>query len=340
MGAAYRIACILPVRCRVLAKCNDAGRSSPWSPSPRSWRASTSSSSTSRSRTSAADFGGASVGGLSWVLNAYAIVFAALLVPAGRLADRVGRRRGFLAGLALFSLGSALCGLAPSVAMLVAARVLQAAGAALLVPTSLALLLPEFEPRERPAGDRDLGRRRRRGRRGRPAARRPARAGRLAARVPRQPARRRLGAVARRAAADRDARPERAGPARLARHRAARGVASARSRSASCRRPSGAGATRARSPRSRGAAAGLALFARALRAPPLARRRPGDAARALVRDGQRRRDPVLGRVRRDAALQRAVHDRRLGASRSCAPASQLAPGPALAAITAVARRAG
>ncbi len=98
-----------------------------------------------------ADFGGASVGALSWVLNAYAIVFAALLVPAGRLADRTGRRRGFLGGLALFVLGSALCGLAPSVEALVAARVLQAAGAALLVPTSLALLLPEFEPRDRPA---------------------------------------------------------------------------------------------------------------------------------------------------------------------------------------------
>ena len=98
-----------------------------------------------------ADFGGASVGELSWVLNAYAIVFAALLVPAGRLSDRAGRRRGFLGGLTLFVLGSALCGLAPSVALLVAARVLQAAGAALLVPTSLALLLPEFEPRDRPA---------------------------------------------------------------------------------------------------------------------------------------------------------------------------------------------
>src|SRR5919199_2075635 len=47
---------------------------------------------------------------LSWVLNAYAIVFAALLVPAGRLADRAGRRRGFFGGLALFVAGSALCG--------------------------------------------------------------------------------------------------------------------------------------------------------------------------------------------------------------------------------------
>src|SRR3954470_22974811 len=52
------------------------------------------------------DFGGASVSGLSWVLNAYAIIYAALLVPAGRLADRVGRKRGFLAGLLLFVIGS------------------------------------------------------------------------------------------------------------------------------------------------------------------------------------------------------------------------------------------
>src|SRR5215213_4803090 len=98
-----------------------------------------------------ADLGGGSVGELSWVLNAYAIVFAALLVPAGRLADRAGRRRGFLGGLAVFVAGSVLCGLAPSVTTLVAARVVQATGAAFLMPTSLALLLPEFEPRERPA---------------------------------------------------------------------------------------------------------------------------------------------------------------------------------------------
>ena len=99
----------------------------------------------------ARDFGDADVAELSWVLNTYAIVFAALLVAAGRLADRVGRRRGFLAGLGLFLLGSALCGLAPSVETLVAARVLQATGAAVLLPTSLALLLPEFPPAERAA---------------------------------------------------------------------------------------------------------------------------------------------------------------------------------------------
>jgi EmrB/QacA subfamily drug resistance transporter len=95
------------------------------------------------------DFAGTSVSSLSWVLNAYAIVFAALLVSAGRLADRHGRRRAFLWGLAVFVLGSALCGVAPSVETLVGARVIQAIGAALLLPTSLALLLPEFEPEER-----------------------------------------------------------------------------------------------------------------------------------------------------------------------------------------------
>ena len=84
------------------------------------------------------------------MFNAYNIVFAALLVPAGRLADLLGRRRMFFVGLGLFMAASAACGLAPSVEVLVGARVLQAAGAAVLVPTSLGLLLPEF-PIERRA---------------------------------------------------------------------------------------------------------------------------------------------------------------------------------------------
>jgi EmrB/QacA subfamily drug resistance transporter len=75
------------------------------------------------------------------VLNAYTIVFAAVLVPAGRWADRVGRRRIFVAGLAGFSLGSALCALSPGVPELIAARMIQAAGAGLMVPASLSLLL-------------------------------------------------------------------------------------------------------------------------------------------------------------------------------------------------------
>jgi EmrB/QacA subfamily drug resistance transporter len=95
-------------------------------------------------------FPGSSVSSLSWVLNAYSIVFAALLVPAGALADRFGRRRAFIGGLLVFALGSLLCGVAPSAQTLVAARVLQALGAAFLIPTSLALLLPEFAPSRRP----------------------------------------------------------------------------------------------------------------------------------------------------------------------------------------------
>jgi EmrB/QacA subfamily drug resistance transporter len=95
------------------------------------------------------DFHGTSLASLSWILNAYAIVFAALLVPAGRWADRTGRKRAFLIGLALFTLSSAACAAAPSVGVLIAARVAQAAGAALLMPTSLGLLLPEFPPERR-----------------------------------------------------------------------------------------------------------------------------------------------------------------------------------------------
>ena len=94
-------------------------------------------------------FPDASLAWLSWVLNAYNIVFAALLVPAGRLADLLGRRRLFFVGLARVRRRLGLCGLAPSVEVLVAARVLQAAGAALLVPTSLGLLLPEFPLEQR-----------------------------------------------------------------------------------------------------------------------------------------------------------------------------------------------
>ena len=91
-----------------------------------------------------ADFADTSLPTLSWVINGYGVVFAAALIPAGRLADRVGRRRVFLAGIAVFLLASAACGLAPDPAVLIAARVVQAVGAAAVMPTSLALLLPEF----------------------------------------------------------------------------------------------------------------------------------------------------------------------------------------------------
>ena len=97
-----------------------------------------------------ADFGGASVGALSWVLNAYAIVFAALLVPAGRLADRAGRRAASSAAWRCSRSAPRCAGWRRRWRRSSPPASLQAAGAALLVPTSLALLLPEFEPRDRP----------------------------------------------------------------------------------------------------------------------------------------------------------------------------------------------
>src|SRR3954447_9058693 len=95
-------------------------------------------------------FGGTSLANLSWILNGYTIVFASLLVPLGRAADRLGRKRFFIGGLLLFVLSSALAAAAPSIEALVAARVVQAVGAAALMPTSLALLLAEI-PLERRA---------------------------------------------------------------------------------------------------------------------------------------------------------------------------------------------
>ncbi|GLW04213.1 hypothetical protein Slala05_78430 [Streptomyces lavendulae subsp. lavendulae] len=94
-------------------------------------------------------FDGSGLGSLSWILNGYAIAFAALLVVAGRVADRSGHKPVFLTGLAVFTLASVGCALAPDVGTLVAARLVQAAGAALLMPTSLALLLDTTAPEKR-----------------------------------------------------------------------------------------------------------------------------------------------------------------------------------------------
>jgi EmrB/QacA subfamily drug resistance transporter len=96
------------------------------------------------------EYHGADLSSLSWVLNGYTIVFAAVLVPAGRWADLVGRRRLFVAGLIVFSVGSLCCGLAPGVAALIAARVIQAVGAGLMVPASLSLLLAVVPAAARP----------------------------------------------------------------------------------------------------------------------------------------------------------------------------------------------
>ncbi|APB00196.1 Tetracenomycin C resistance and export protein [Nocardia seriolae] len=94
---------------------------------------------------------GSSLANLSWVLNGYAIAYAALLIPAGRLSDRLGRKNGFLIGLAVFTLASALCAVAPTLWLLVAFRVLQAVGAAVLTPAALGLMLTVLPP-ERVSG--------------------------------------------------------------------------------------------------------------------------------------------------------------------------------------------
>src|SRR3954469_14808659 len=86
----------------------------------------------------------ASFGSLSWILNSYNVVFAAFLVPAGRISDLLGRRRVFTFGTVVFTLASALCAAAPSLELLIAARVLQAIGAAAMVPASLALVLQAY----------------------------------------------------------------------------------------------------------------------------------------------------------------------------------------------------
>jgi len=89
-------------------------------------------------------FASVSTAELSWILNAYTIVFGALLVPSGRLADQFGRKKMFLWGVAVFTLASALCGMVPSAGALIAVRALQAVGAAMVMPTSLALVLAAF----------------------------------------------------------------------------------------------------------------------------------------------------------------------------------------------------
>jgi EmrB/QacA subfamily drug resistance transporter len=97
----------------------------------------------------ARDFSNASLEDLSWILNGYAIAYAALLVFFGRLAERYRRNQSFLLGIAVFTAASAACAAATSVPMLVVFRVMQAAGAALMTPTSIGLLLASFPPERR-----------------------------------------------------------------------------------------------------------------------------------------------------------------------------------------------
>ncbi|MEQ6901457.1 MFS transporter [Nocardioides sp. YIM 152588] len=96
------------------------------------------------------DLGG-DLSALQWVVDGYLMVMASLLVLAGSLADRFGRRRFFAVGLSLFAAASLLCGLAPSVGVLVAARVLQGVGAAMLNPVALAIIVSVYPDRSRRA---------------------------------------------------------------------------------------------------------------------------------------------------------------------------------------------
>ncbi|HEX4009155.1 MAG TPA: MFS transporter [Solirubrobacteraceae bacterium] len=102
---------------------------------------------------------GASLGGgvsaLQWVVNAYTLVFAALILSAGALGDRIGAKRVFVAGFCVFTTASVACGLAPALGVLIAARAVQGAGAAVLVPCSLTLLshtFPDAQERIRAVG--------------------------------------------------------------------------------------------------------------------------------------------------------------------------------------------
>ncbi len=83
---------------------------------------------------------GAGISGLQWIVDGYALVFSVMLLVGGFLGDRFGARRMYLAGVGLFALASALCGLAPGVVALVAARALQGVGAAVMLPCSLSLV--------------------------------------------------------------------------------------------------------------------------------------------------------------------------------------------------------
>src|SRR5918999_3094747 len=92
------------------------------------------------------------VGTVTWVINAYNIVFAVLLVSMGRLADQFGRRRFFVIGLAVFTIGSALCAIAWSVEWLIVFRVIQGIGAGILAPLGFAMTVLVFPPQQRGFG--------------------------------------------------------------------------------------------------------------------------------------------------------------------------------------------
>ena len=94
---------------------------------------------------------GAGVTALQWVVDSYNLVYASLLLTAGTLADRYGRRRIFAIGIALFTLGSLVCGFAPNAVVLVASRAVAGLGAALEIPTSLAILTVAYQDKKQRA---------------------------------------------------------------------------------------------------------------------------------------------------------------------------------------------
>lgn len=94
---------------------------------------------------------GAGFGGLQWVINAYTLTLAALILLGGSLGDHFGRRRVFLIGVVWFAIASAACGLAPNIEALITARALQGVGGALLTPGSLALISASFRGIDRAA---------------------------------------------------------------------------------------------------------------------------------------------------------------------------------------------
>lgn len=99
-----------------------------------------------------ASFAGSERDALSWVLDGYFVIIAALLVPAGGLADRFGHKRIFLIGVAAFTAASLLCAVSPSLELLISFRVLQGIGAAMIAPASLAIVLDSFPVEKRAAG--------------------------------------------------------------------------------------------------------------------------------------------------------------------------------------------
>src|SRR5256885_1392448 len=90
-----------------------------------------------------------SISSLEWIVTAYALTFAALLITGGKLGDMFGRRKMFIVGLVVFTLASLACGLAPSAGFLIGARAVQGIGAALMNPATLSIITATFPPKER-----------------------------------------------------------------------------------------------------------------------------------------------------------------------------------------------